>query len=465
VVVPLAVVGGLAAFVAGGFWLLQRGGAPKPVDLDGAASHALGGDADDDEEEGAETDPSSFARAMLRAARDAGLEAEIDDERYVLTWKKGELVGELELSPALEAYEKLAPNERPAFLRARASHIVPPPLPPTYAEAEARLVPILRDRVSFEVARIAAAVDPATSLPPEPPHVAIGEAVWGALALETDEQFVRVDAVGFGRWSVPFEKAWQAALARLKARSVNGVTHIVGSDGVLGVTFGDDNASARALVYPALAPFVNPGKGDFAVATPRADVLLAVPATDADAIDALADQLVADEGASGLRLLRVGIGGPKPLVLPASHPAHDRVVALDEAADAHDEEITREAIQSRYGDREGTPYVARPMHVANPTTNDEFSAVVLTEGQPTLLTRAEWVVFQRVDLAKKTSTTLACAPWAAALRLMTSRWKETALWPRRWLAADFPTPVELAALGCAHPALKQAVGVPEPTEP
>jgi hypothetical protein len=144
---------------------------------------------------------------------------------------------------------------------------------------------------------------------------------------------------------------------------------------------------------------------------------------------------------------------------PPSAPAYAKFADLRAAAAQRDEKLRREALREKFGEREDVPFVASLMRLGNQARTEEVSFVVHTENTPTLLPRAEWVVFRRVDLAKKTATTLACGRWDAVYEPMQARWKETPLWPRRWLATDLPTEAELRQLGCANPLLAADMGV------
>ena len=65
-------------------------------------------------------------------------------------------------------------------------------LPSTYAEAEPKLVPIVRNRVGQENARVVMAKDLPSDLPPVAPHKDLGGDLWGEVALETPDQYIRV---------------------------------------------------------------------------------------------------------------------------------------------------------------------------------------------------------------------------------------------------------------------------------
>jgi hypothetical protein len=137
---------------------------------------------------------------------------------------------------------------------------------------------------------------------------------------------------------------------------------------------------------------------------------------------------------------------------------------LEASVAQRDELLQRRALQKRYGDREDTPFVATPMRARNPETGDEIAFVVHSEQVTTLLARTDWIVFRRVDVEKKTTTTLACGRWDRVFAMMKNRWKETPLRPPRWLATDLPSAAELRQLGCAHPVLRMDLGVARPTE-
>ncbi len=405
-------------------------------------------------------DAESFAADMLAAAKAAHPEASIRyaADRYVLVWEvDGGMRGELALGKAHREAASLRAAERRAFVAKRVASIgAEPLLPSTFAEAEAHLVPIVRPRISWELARLVVAEDPLSALPPEPPHVAIGDGLWGGLAFETDEQLLRIDAARLARWNVTFDKAWAGAMDRLAKRS--SAPSFRRDHGLVAIGFGDANASARVLLPSALLEAKL--AGDLAVAIPRDDELLVASASDDEALGRLADRLESGDDDDEPRVVRIGANGQTTdFELPPAHPLHARFRGLRRSAEDRDDRRQRDALRDKLGDHEDVPFVATRMHAKNPTTGDEVILAIHSEDVTTLLPRADWVVFQRVDMATRTSTVLACGTWDRVSALQKERWKAIPLWPPRWLAVDHPSARELAELGCDHPMLK-AMGRP-----
>lgn len=421
-------------------------------------------DAADATEAGLAIDRAAFAEEMADAVREATPDTtvQVDDERFVLEWEKGDDRGEMHLERTYRAYAKLPVAEREAFVRARASKVAGPRLPETFAEAEPKLVPVVRERIDYELARIMTSRAPMNDLGPEPPHVALTDELWGVLAYETDDQFVRLDAAALQRWNVKFDDVWPKALARLTERSTTFTKD--DTEGLRVLRFGDDNDSARVLVPGVFAQLGL--AGDAVVGMPKEDVLLVAPIENDAAVSALMDRLVEewDRGAPTLRIVRVGRGKTVPFLLGTSHPLHAKLADLVASADQRDEELQREALKDKLGEGEEAPYVATRKRVRNDQTHEELSFVVHTEDTPTLLPQAEYVVFRRVDLTKKTATTLACGPWDKVYAMMKGRWKETPLRPARWMATDLPTADELRKLGCEHPVLRLDMGIARPVQ-
>lgn len=400
-------------------------------------------------------DAEAFAADMLAAAKAAHPELALRyaADRYVLVWESDAgMRGELSLGKMHREAAALPAADRAAFVTTRARGIgVEPALPPTFAEAEAHLVPIVRPRVSWEVARLLVVDDPLGTVPPETPHVPVGEGLWGALAYETDEQFLRVDGVQLTRWNVTFEKAWTGAMDRLAKRS--SAPSFRRDHGLVTVAFGDANASARVLLPSVLASAKL--AGDLAVAVPRPDELLVASASDDEALGTLAARLDGGGGDGEVRVVRVGASGQTTdFELPPGHALHARFRGLRRAAEDMDDRRQRDTLREKLGDRDDVPFVATRMHVKNPTSGDELVLAIHSEGVPTLLPQADWVVFQRVDMATRTSSVIACGPWERVFALQKERWKPTPLWPPRWLAAELPPARELKDLGCEHPVLK-----------
>jgi hypothetical protein len=235
------------------------------------------------------------------------------------------------------------------------------------------------------------------------------------------------------------------------------------------VTFGDGNDSARVLFPDVLAALFGPAvrAPDLAVAIPREDRLLVALAGDPAALMAMADasEDAWEHGERNARFLRIAGGRTTAFEPPRGDPAYERFADIAGVMERKDEELQRQALTAALGDREDTPFVASIKEVENGSTGDRFSFVVHSEAVPTLLPRAEWVVFRHVDLAKQTATTLACGRWDDVRRLMKGRWSETDLWPPRWYAKELPTAAELAKLGCTNAALRMDLGVPRHVDP
>jgi hypothetical protein len=287
----------------------------------------------------------------------------------------------------------------------------------------------------------------------EPPHVALSEDLWAVLAYETDDRFVRIEAGTLRDWKVSFDAVWPAAVKRLEERSRAGSTHEI--EGARELRFGDGNDSARVLVPSALAK--EPLTGGVVAAMPNEALLLLAGAGDPRSLDALAGRLLAewDRGNQNARVVRVSDDGKvAPLVLDASSPEHARLLDLQRSTEQREERLQREALRRRLGDGEDAPFVASLFRVRNRETGAELSFVVHSEEVTSLLPRADYVVWKRVDMTNHTATTLACAPWSKAYPLMKPRWKETPLHPARWLAATLPTDKELKELGCDQPMLR-----------
>jgi hypothetical protein len=362
---------------------------------------------------------------------------------------------------AYREYATLPEIDRAAFVRKRAASIGVSPVSAALSDAEAKLVPVVRERISYEVARIMASPKPHVALQPEPPHIALTDDLWGVLAYETDDQFVRIDASVLKAWNASFEKLWPQALARLEQRSRAGSTHVV--DGVRELRFGDGNDSARALLTPLLDK--QGLAGGAVVAMPKEDVLLAAGADDGPALSALANRLAAewDLGNQNARVVRVGGGVTAPFAVDASSPLRATLADLRTSTEQREERLQREALRRRLGSGEDAPFVASLFRVKQKDTNAEFSYVVHSEVVTSLLPRADYVVFRRVDVAKNTATTLGCAAWATAYPLMKDRWKETPLHPSRWLATALPNAKELKEITCDQPALRgDAATTPAP---
>jgi hypothetical protein len=353
--------------------------------------------------------------------------------------------------------------DRAAYVRKRASQMTGPELPATFAEAEPKIVPLVRERISHEIGRIMASEDPLKSLRPEPPHVALTNELWGVLAYETDDQLVRIDAETMKKWNASFEKAWPDAVKRLEQRSAQHGS-VISKRGLHELHYDDGNDSARILVPAELAPLRL--TGDAVAAFPKEDLLLVAGADDDVGLRALLDRLVTewDRGSSNMRMVRIGGGKTVPFELHPSHALYGKLADLQRSADQHDETLQREALKKRLDSREGAPFVASLERVRNRESGDEFSFVVHTEETPTLLPRADFVVFRRVDLTKKTAMTLACGPWDKVSRLMKGRWKETPLHPARWIANEHPTPKQIEQLGCDQPMLRLDLGIARPIQ-
>lgn len=443
---------------------LSRNSAEPRLEQRGPASPSASGAAFVSEHD--QGDRTAFGEGMAKAAKEATpalTEVRFVPDRFLLEWEKGPVRGEYFLDRSYREYAKLPEADRAAYVRKRASQMSGPELPATFAEAEPKIVPLVRERIAHEIARIMASEDPLKSLPPEPPHLAFTDELWGVLAYETDDQFVRIDAETMRRWNASFERAWPDAVKRLELRSTQHAS-VISRRGLHELHYDDGNDSARIFVPAALAELRL--AGDAVAAFPKEDILLVAGADDDVGLRAMLDRVVAewDRGSTNMRMVRIGGGKTVPFELHPSHALYGKLADVQRAADQHDETLQRDALKKRLDTREDAPFVASLKRVRKGESGDEFSFVVHTEETPTLLPRADFVVFRRVDLTKKTAMTLACGPWDKVSRLMKGRWKETSLHPARWLANDHPTPKEIAQLGCDQPMLRLDLGVARPIQ-
>jgi hypothetical protein len=397
----------------------------------------------------------------LRAAEPTAT-VRVESDRFVIVWEKGDAHGEAHLERMYREYASLSQNERANYITARTKNVMTPSLPATYAEAEPKLVPLLRERIDWEIARIMAVPDPLVSLPPEAPHVNVTDDLWGMLGYETEDQFLRVDGTALTKWNVSFDDAWRAAISRFAAKAVTPMA--TATSGLREVRYGDGNDSARLLV-PQRLPLAGLN-GDPVFAAPRKDLVLLVGADDLAGLEALTTHLNEEwkHGAESLRLVRIHDGKTSAFDVPVTHPLHVRLAFLKAAAEQRDEELQREQLRARLGNGDDAPFVATPKRIRHTKTGAEVTFVVHTEQTPTVLTRADYVVFRRVDLVGKTVTTLACGPWDTVFRMMKGRWKETPLRPSRWLANEIPAPAELKRLGCPNDALALDLNIARPIE-
>jgi hypothetical protein len=377
-------------------------------------------------------------------------------------WLDGRMSSDATDAGSSEAAGDGGSGARAAENAVDAAMIPVPQLPATLAEAEPKLVPVVRERVSHEIARIIVSPQPLNALRPEPPHIALTDDLWGVLAYQTENQFVRIDAETLTRWGTTFDKAWINALASLDRRSMRATTTLT-EGGVRELHFGDGNDSARLLIGSTFAKLNL--AGDPVIGIPKEDLLLVASADDEKSLRALADRLVDEweKSAQNARVVRISQTGVVPFTLPPTHPLFARFEDLQRSADQHDERRQREALKKKLGEGDDVPFVASLQRVKNPKTNEDLSFIVHTEDTPSLLPRGDYVVFRRVDLEKKTATTLACGKWERVSRLMTGRWKETPF-HARWLATDLPTAKELEELGCDHPALRADLGIARSTQ-
>lgn len=318
------------------------------------------------------------------------------------------------------------------------------PIPARWADAQPHVVPIVRARLGQEIARLVVEKKPLAELGPLPPHHDLGGGFWGELAYETKKQFIRIPAQQWARWNVSFESAWTDAVKALASRSETPLGR--GGRALKIGQFGDDNDTARVLVPAVFEPL---GTSSLVVAMPRASVLLVADPKDDTALDELAERVLTEHasGDADLHVFTWSAGKLSPFALPPSHRLAAKFLDLERTAYQAEVKAQTEALKTRLGDGEEAPYVASLFRVKNPTTNDEFTYVVHTEGVTTLLPRAEVVCFIRVDDATNRGTPQACASWDKVYARMKDRWTETPIHPARWLVKEFPTGEELRAFG------------------
>ena len=176
---------------------------PSLADSGGAASAPTASTATETPlSEDEKADRIAFGEAMAAAAKrlSPAMTVRFAADRFTVDWETGDLRGEYFLERSYREYAKLPAADRATYIDKRAASVGAPLVPATFAEAEAHVVPLVRERISYEMARIIAAADPLKALPPEPPHRELTGELWGVLGYETPEQFVRLDAPTLSRW-------------------------------------------------------------------------------------------------------------------------------------------------------------------------------------------------------------------------------------------------------------------------
>ncbi len=311
--------------------------------------------------------------------------------------------------------------------------------PEAYAEAEPKLVPIVRNRVGQENARMIMATDPLADLPAAVPHKDLGGGLWGEVALETPDRFIRVPANEWKKWNVDFDTAFAKAVTTMDKKTRARLQ--MSKQGFYTGLSNNENATAL-LLLPIFDGLGLEGAPVFA--TPRPNVLLIADSSSSDALEELKTRLdaacEADENDNCD--LRVRTKNQAGSFVPYAAGTFATVAHHADAAEASGQ---KNFLEQKLGKGDDAPFIASVSVVRK--GDDEFSYAVHTQGVRTLLPRAEYIAFMHFDERTQKTTPVAMGAFARVEAIMGSRWRKTQLFPERWLVSEFPSDEELKRIG------------------
>lgn len=328
-----------------------------------------------------------------------------------------------------------------------------PERPPTLADARGHLLPGVRDSFMFEALRLQSAVEGGTHHGPS--GRALGSRQWLSLFLDYPQSTSVVTTTDLAEWGASIEDALAVALENLAARSREPMMEV--AEGLYHSPWQDRYDPARILLREVLAPLDLPG--DPVAFAPNWNHLLVTGSENTAGVAAalaFSMKVLEEEPRpmSALPLVRRS-GEWVDLELPSGHPLEPllRKARVRELGAIYPEQGK---LIGRLHEKEGTDlYVAAYNGSLDRETDEHDAYAVWSKGVPTLLPRAERIVFFDNDQPEGDKL-VAQAEWAIVALHCAARLEDAGFTPARYLVESFPTLEELEAMRAAQAARSAA---------
>ena len=387
-----------------------------------------------------------FARMLSAAIRKAGERAAIryDPEEFRLI-VEGEEKRFFNLSNIYREYCAGPLAGRPRALRhyVRSWFANRKRIPAEFEDVRPDLLPAVRTRCSFEMARLKAQIDGLPS--PEWPHYVVADHLTVSLVYILPQAIVQVQQQHLWDWHYSLEEALDVACGNL--RKISDRQWDNPCPGVWISPWRDNHDAARLVLTDLLQ--AHPVKGNYVAMVPNRDTLIIAGSEDEASLAHMAmfaeKALKHGRPMTGLAFL-LDNETWLPWLPDAGHPLRDRFTLLQLRSFGRDYAAQKELLDAFHGKAGGKIWVASYSAVKNNETGMSHSYCVWSRGVDTLLPKADQVYFF-VSTGENEGSVVAKASWDRVQQVVGHLMEAQELYPMRYRVRVFPAAEQLAALG------------------
>jgi uncharacterized protein YtpQ (UPF0354 family) len=333
--------------------------------------------------------PEKFATIAADGLRKAGYGApiQIDQAGFrLLLGEDGNTI--FNLSNFYRDYCRVSKAERIHVIEGYTKSMIGNELPAAFADAKAKILPILRSRSLIEHMALTAASDPEiTSIPASQPFSTDTTIM---LAYDTEHAMVTLSGTALADWGVSFETALAAATDNLRDATVASFEQLV--PGLYLGTWNDSYDTSR-LLFPDLAYQLGLG-GEPLVMIPTRNRIMLASSNDRAAqlaMIAMARQFIDDEGRQVSSLMYSYQQGRPLEYMPADPDVAGALAEFLRRTLAEDYAGQKDMLEQSHQQTGTDIFVASYQILSSKQTGREASFTVWTEDVDTLLPQTDLV--------------------------------------------------------------------------
>ncbi|MBX7218821.1 MAG: DUF1444 family protein [Blastocatellia bacterium] len=387
-------------------------------------------------------DQDDFAKMMMDALRRAGetrsIEYDPDDFKLRINGENGQ---QLWLGNAFHEYNTAPRENRNAVINRYVGVQVQelPDIPTTFAAAKTNLLPRVRDRAYYSLNKLRFSIKKEDAFDcyflPLADHLAVG------LVYDLPNSIMEPPQETYAAWNTPFEEVMEAARDNLWNISPARFEQVI--PGVY-VSQWHDNYDATRLYLHDLVWHLEV-RGDHVAAVPNRDTLIVTGSENDEGLLLLSLMLEKmEEDPRPISNIPVILQGKTWVTYepPQSHPVFQQFRGLrvrEENKLYNEQKPLLEAWLQKKGEE---MFVAKFNAMKKKDTGEFFSYATWTDGVPTLLPKADEVIFVDPDRG-----VLGKVPFERVLAVMHNQMPIEPFAPVRYRVETFPTPAQLNELG------------------
>ncbi|SHG55917.1 hypothetical protein [Massilia sp. CF038] len=389
--------------------------------------------------------PERFTGIAAKGLRDAGFSAPIQvdqDEFRLLLGEDGKQI--FNLNNFYRDYCRVDKAERGNVMQSYIQSMMGQELPKTFAEARAKLLPVLRSHSMIEYVALAVAGETdLNKLPASSPFSADAAIM---IAYDTEHSMMTLTGSTLTDWNVSFETALAAAIDNLRDATISSFEQL--APGLFLGTW-DDAYDTSRLLFPDVVYQLGIGGEPLAMVPTRSRFLVA-SSNDSDAqltMIALAQQFVEEEGRQLSALMYRYENGRPQACTPTDPAVAERLAVFRRRSLAEDYAGQKDMLDKAH-EKNGTDvFVASFQVLASNETGRQASFTVWTENVDTLLPEADLVALvSTAELEQGSSGPPKLVAWQD-LQAATGAFEQLpGRYPARYKPANFPSPAMRDAL-------------------